>query len=62
MASSNHRIEELVDTMLEQDIEIFEAIAGDLLFSLGYERAFNKITPNVMEVSQRFQSWWDMKT
>jgi hypothetical protein len=47
--------------MPEQDIETFEAIVGDLLSSLGYERAFTEITPKVMDASQRFQSWWDSK-
>jgi Sulfotransferase family len=33
--------------MSVQDVELFEALAGDLLSSLGYERAFPEISPAV---------------
>lgn len=41
--------------MAERDVELFEAIAGDLLSILGYERAFNTISTNIAEVAKRFR-------
>ena len=45
--------------LAERDVEMFEAIAGDLLSILGYERAFNTISTKIAEVAKRFQRWWD---
>ena len=46
--------------MREQDIELFEAIAGNLLSDLGYERMFEAITPETARVARRFRNWWDV--
>lgn len=46
--------------MREQDIELFEAIAGDLLSDLGYSRMFETISPATARVAERFRSWWDV--
>jgi hypothetical protein len=45
--------------MAERDVELFEAIAGDLISLLGYERGFSTISPRVAEVAERCQMWWD---
>jgi hypothetical protein len=45
--------------MSERDAEVFEALAGDLLSSLGYERATGVPTPVVTALAQRYQSWWE---
>ncbi len=34
--------------MSERDLELFEAIAGDLLSALGYDRAFKAASPNII--------------
>ncbi len=47
--------------MQERDVEMFEAIAGNLLSELGYERAFKTISPGIKSVSERIQMWWDKK-
>ena len=44
--------------MAERDVELFEAIAGDLLDELGYERAFRQISPSIAEVAERCGDWW----
>jgi sulfotransferase family protein len=41
-----------------RDVELFEAIAGDLLVELGYERAFTRISPAVAAVADQCRSWW----
>ncbi len=45
--------------MSERDAEVFEALAGDLLSSLGYERATGAPRLAVTELAQRYQSWWE---
>jgi sulfotransferase family protein len=45
--------------MSGRDIELFEALAGDLLSMLGYERAFQAISPEIAEVAERCRDWWD---
>lgn len=45
--------------MAERDVELFEAIAGDFLFALGYERGFNTISPRSAVVAERCRRWWD---
>jgi len=42
-----------------QDVEIFEAIAGDLLEGLGYERACKTISPQIRRVAACCLDWWD---
>jgi Sulfotransferase family len=45
--------------MAEQDVELFEALAGDLLCALGYERGVGTISPQIATVAQRCQRWWE---
>jgi hypothetical protein len=45
--------------MPASDVELFEAIAGDLLAELGYERAFETISPSVAAVAERCEAWWE---
>ena len=42
-----------------RDLELFEAIAGDLLSTLGYERSFDAISPEIATIAERFRRWWD---
>jgi len=42
--------------MSSKDLELFEAIAGDLLTSLGYERAFDRISSEVMALADRYEN------
>ncbi len=44
--------------MAERDVELFEAIAGDTLLEAGYERAFEKFSPQILDVAQRCRDWW----
>lgn len=45
-------------TMAERDVELFEALAGDLLSSLGYERRVHAVSSTVEAVAARCASWW----
>jgi len=45
--------------MAERDVELFEAISGDLLSALGYERGVSTISPEVTAVAERCQRWWE---
>ena len=45
--------------MSERDAAVFEALAGDLLSSLGYERATGVPSPAVRALAQRCQNWWE---
>jgi glycosyltransferase involved in cell wall biosynthesis len=45
--------------MAARDVELFEALAGDLLSELGYERRFERISPEVAATAERCQRWWD---
>ncbi len=47
--------------MDHRDLELFEAIAGDLLSALGYERAFDAISPEIAAVAARCRTWWETK-
>lgn len=43
-----------------RDLQLFEALAGDLLASLGYPLATNHEIPgDVMVVAERCRQWWD---
>jgi hypothetical protein len=44
--------------MTERNVELFEAIAGDLLSTLGYKRTVDSVSPQVSEVAERCESWW----
>jgi hypothetical protein len=45
--------------MSEWDVELFEAIAGELLSTLGYERAFKAISPEVARVAEQYRNLWE---
>jgi len=44
--------------MDNRSVELFEALAGDLLLELGYERIFTEISPSITAVAQRCRDWW----
>lgn len=46
-----------------RDLQLFEALAGDLLVELGYPLATETtgISPEVKEVAERCRRWWDAK-
>jgi hypothetical protein len=41
------------------DVELFEALAGDLLSQLGYERAYDAVSPRLAAVAARFRATWE---
>jgi len=41
-----------------RDVQLFEALAGDLLVSLGYPLAEPEIPPEVSAVAERCERWW----
>ena len=45
--------------MAERDVELFEALAGDSLSELGYERASRAISRATTLVADRCRRWWD---
>jgi hypothetical protein len=45
--------------MTPRDLELFEALAGDLLSALGYERSVTTISPGVAAVAGRCRQWWE---
>lgn len=45
--------------MPERDRQLFEALAGDLLSELGYERSVDTVPAEVGEVAERCRSWWE---
>lgn len=47
------------EQMTDRDIELFEALAGDLLSSLGYERSTSAISPEISRIAERCRGWWD---
>lgn len=42
-----------------RDRELFEALAGDLLSELGYERSVDSVPAEITELAGRCQEWWD---
>jgi Sulfotransferase family len=42
-----------------RDQALFEALAGDLLTELGYERTVDTYPPEVTEVAERCRTWWE---
>lgn len=48
-------------SMAERDVELFEALAGDLLSSLGYERAVPAVSSAMEVVAARCRSWWALE-
>jgi hypothetical protein len=47
--------------MPRHDVELVEALVGDLLDDLGYERAFLTISPSVRADANRYRDWWARK-
>ena len=45
--------------MSARDVALFEALAGDLLATLGYERVAERFSPEIREVADRCRVWWD---
>jgi hypothetical protein len=45
--------------MRERDVELFEALAGDLLTALGYERGVTTVSPHVIAVAEQCRQWWE---
>lgn len=45
--------------MKPKDVELFEALAGDLLSELDYPRAAETVSSGTREVAERCQRWWD---
>jgi Sulfotransferase family len=41
-----------------RELELFEALAGDLLEELGYERAVASVSAETAELAARARSWW----
>jgi hypothetical protein len=44
--------------MTAPDLEVFEAVAGDLLSELGYRRACTTISPDLARRSVEWRQWW----
>jgi hypothetical protein len=44
--------------MKPRDLELFEALAGDLLSALGYERGFATISPEIAARAEEHRRWW----
>ena len=47
--------------MRPRDVELAEALTGDLLEELGYERAFPTISPALRAEAARYRDWWTRK-
>jgi Sulfotransferase family len=45
--------------MNPKDVELFEALAGDLLSELDYPRAFETASSRTREVAERCRRWWE---
>jgi len=45
--------------MPARDRELFEALAGDLLSELGYERSVDHVSAEVAVLAERCRRWWD---
>jgi hypothetical protein len=45
--------------MEPNDVELFEALAGDLLSELDYPRAFETASSRTGELAQRCRTWWE---
>jgi hypothetical protein len=44
--------------MRRRDLELFEALAGDVLGELGYERAIASVGPEAARAAARCRAWW----
>jgi hypothetical protein len=47
--------------MSAHDVELVEALAGDLLSVLGYERAFRKVSPSLKAEAKPYRKRWAKK-
>lgn len=45
--------------MAPGDVELFEAIAGDVLAEIGYERRYPRPSRDVSALADRYRSWWE---
>ncbi len=45
--------------MTERDVELFEALAGDLLSALGYERSMGATSPGIAKVAEQCRRGWE---
>ena len=45
--------------MKPKDVELFEALAGDLLSELDYPRAPETVSSGTREVAERCRRWWE---
>jgi sulfotransferase family protein len=45
--------------MASRDVELFEALAGDLLSDLGYERSVGTPSSSIAAIAERCQRWWE---
>ncbi len=45
--------------MARRDVELFEALAGDLLASLGYQRGVAVISPEIVALAGQYRSKWE---
>jgi hypothetical protein len=45
--------------MNEEDVKLFEAIAGDLLLAIGYKRAFKNISPEIGVFAEKYRNHWE---
>ncbi len=45
--------------MAPDDVELFEALAGDLLSELGYPRTCDRISAKTAALARTYQDWWD---
>ena len=48
--------------MAGRDVELFEALAGDLLSSLGYERAAPTASPGTAALARACLRWWEAES
>ncbi|MGE5194005.1 MAG: sulfotransferase family protein [Deltaproteobacteria bacterium] len=44
--------------MADRDVALFEALAGDLLADLGYDRAFTTFSPEITSRAESCEHWW----
>jgi hypothetical protein len=44
--------------MAPRDVELFEALAGDLLSDLGYDRTTKVISTEITKVAEQCRAWW----
>jgi hypothetical protein len=44
--------------MTAPDLDVFEAVAGDLLSELGYQRACTTTSPELARRSEQWREWW----